>query len=54
MQQEKVTPLGRGFIEFKFSMLEDMCRVWSIGVYNLDSGLLRLSKSSSDFSPYNK
>jgi len=47
-------PLGRGFFEFLFSCADDLRSVWSSGVWNLNPGLLCLSRWSSDFNPFNQ
>ena len=46
-----ITPLGKGFFEFHFNTVEDMCRVWALGVANLNPGLMRFFCWSSDFTP---
>jgi len=49
IDQWKMIPIGRGFLEFPFSCVEDLRCVWSNGTWNLKPGLLRLSRRSSDF-----
>lgn len=44
-----VIPLGKGFFEFKFSSIEDMKKVWALGVVNLKPGSLRFYCWSRDF-----
>lgn len=44
-------PLGKGFYEFSFSSIEDLRKVWSVGSWNLEPGILRLSSWSPDFNP---
>lgn len=48
-----VTPLGKGYFEFKFNSEEDMKRVWALGVVNLKPGILRFSGWTKDFTPQN-
>jgi hypothetical protein len=50
----KMIPLGRGFFEFRFSCAEDLRTVWSSGAWNLNPGLLRLSRWTPDFNPFNQ
>jgi len=45
-----ITLLGKGFLEFHFNTVEDMRRIWAIGVANLNLGLMRFFCWSSDFS----
>lgn len=45
-----ITPLGKGFFECHFNTVEDMRRVWAMGVVNLNPGLMRFYCWSSDFS----
>jgi hypothetical protein len=52
--QWKMVPMGRGFYEFRFSCAEDLRTVWSSGAWNLNPGLLRLSRWSPDFHPSNQ
>jgi hypothetical protein len=47
-------PLGRGFFEFRFSCIDDLRSIWSNGAWNLNSGLFRLSRWSSDFKSFNQ
>jgi hypothetical protein len=44
--------LGRGFYEFQFEPFENMHIVWSMGTMNLKSGVLRLSKWTTDFNSF--
>lgn len=44
-------PLGKGYFEFSFSSAEDLHSVWTIGTWNLNPGLLRLSQWVADFNP---
>jgi hypothetical protein len=46
-----LTPLGRGFFEFHFNSVEDMRRVWAMGVMNLKPGLMRFYCWTCDFTP---
>lgn len=46
-----VTPLGRGFFEFKFQSMEDMKKVWAMNSVNLKSGILKNFYWSKDFDP---
>ncbi|WJX52654.1 hypothetical protein P8452_38744 [Trifolium repens] len=50
----KMIPLGRGFFEFRFSCAEDLRTVWSSGAWNLNPGLLCLSRWTPDFNPFNQ
>jgi hypothetical protein len=50
----KMIPLGRGFFEFRFSCEADLRSVWSSGAWNLNPGLLRLSRWTPDFNPFNQ
>jgi hypothetical protein len=54
IDQWKMIPLGRGFFEFRFSCAEDLRTVWSSGAWNLNPGLLRLSRWTPDFNPFNQ
>lgn len=47
-------PLGKSFYEFHFGSANDKRKVWYVGSYNLQSGLLRLSKWEPNFNPYTK
>jgi len=44
-------PLGKGFFEFNFSSVEDMKKIWALGVLNLKPGLLRFYCWTQDFIP---
>jgi hypothetical protein len=44
--------LGREFYEFQFESFENMHIVWSMGTMNLKSGVLRLSKWTTDFNSF--
>jgi hypothetical protein len=46
-----VISLGKGFFEFTFSTLEDVRRVRSIPLWNLNPGVLKLFAWSKDFNP---
>jgi len=46
-----ITPLGKGFFEFHFSSIKDMCRVWAMGVVNLKPGLMRFYCWTREFTP---
>jgi len=46
-----VTPLGKGFFEFKFNTIEDMRKVWAMRLVNLMPGLLHFYCWSKDFTP---
>jgi hypothetical protein len=54
INQWKMIPLGRGFFEFRFSCDADLRSVWSSGAWNLNPGLLRLSRWSPDFNPFHQ
>lgn len=47
-------PLGKGFFEFKFNYVEDMRRIWALGVMNLKPGILRFFCWIKDFTPQNQ
>jgi len=49
IQNWELTPLGRGFFEFHFNTVEDMRRVWAIGVVNLKPGLMRFYCWTNEF-----
>jgi len=49
-----VIPLGKGFFEFKFGSIEDMRKIWALGVVNLKPGILRFYCWSRDFKPHNQ
>ena len=51
IQNWDVTPLGKGFFEFHFNTVDDMIRVWAMGVVHLNPDLLRFFCWSSDFTP---
>ena len=40
IDQRKMIPLGRGFIELCFSYADDLISIWSNGAWNLKPGLL--------------
>ncbi|KAF9606879.1 hypothetical protein IFM89_029478 [Coptis chinensis] len=44
-----VTPLGKGFLMFKFDKEEDYTKVWEQGSWMFDSQVLRLSKWTPNF-----
>lgn len=48
----RVVPLGKGFFEFCFAAPEDLRSVWTVGAWNLQPGILRLSRWTPDFNPY--
>ncbi|KAK2362745.1 hypothetical protein QL285_087780 [Trifolium repens] len=54
IDQWKMIPLGQGFFEFRFSCAADLRSVWSSGAWRLNPGLLRLSRWSPDFNPFNQ
>ena len=41
LQNWNLIPLGKGFFEFNFNSLEDMRKIWAIGVVNLKPGFMR-------------
>ncbi|KAF9625925.1 hypothetical protein IFM89_027793 [Coptis chinensis] len=45
-----VTPLGKGYLMFKFDKEEDFTKVWEQGSWLFDSQVLRLSKWTPNFS----
>lgn len=47
----RLTPLGKGYFEFCFSIMEDLRRIWSAGSWSLNPGTLILSRWSPDFNP---
>jgi len=47
-------PLGRGYYEFSFSLLEDMRRIWALGVVHIKPGLLRFFHWTKCFSTENQ
>jgi len=49
IQNWELTPLGRGFFEFHFNTVEDMRRVWAMGVVNLKPGLMRFYCWTNEF-----
>lgn len=46
-----VTPLGKGFFEFKFQSMEDMKKVSAMNSVNLKPGILKIFCWSKDFDP---
>lgn len=46
-----VLPLGKGYFEFNFNSVEDMRKVWAMGVLNLNPGILRFYCWTRDFTP---
>lgn len=49
-----ITPLGRGYFKFNFHSIEEMKRVWALGVVQLKPGMLRFFCWSKDFDPQNQ
>jgi len=49
-----VTPLGKGYFEFKFQSAEEMKKVWALGVINLKPGIMKFFCWSKDFDPLNQ
>ncbi|KAF9611587.1 hypothetical protein IFM89_033591 [Coptis chinensis] len=45
-----MTPLGKGYIMFRFECLEDYQKVWDQGAWKVENQILRLSKWSPNFS----
>jgi len=43
---------GKGFYEFAFSSLEDMCMVLAVGTWNLSLGIIRVFAWTRDFVPF--
>jgi len=50
----RVIPLGKGYFEFNFNSIEDMHKIWSIGIVNLKPSLLRFYRWTKDFNPQNQ
>lgn len=50
----KIILIGKGFYEFQFNSIEDMRKIWALGVVNLNPGLLRFMKWTNDFNPMNQ
>jgi len=46
-----LTPLGKGFFELNFNYVDDMQRIWALGVVNLKPGFLCFYRWSRDFTP---
>lgn len=46
-----LTSLGKGYFEFSYSSLEDVCRLRFISPWNLNPGILKLFTWSKDFNP---
>jgi hypothetical protein len=40
LKEWSVTPLGKGFFEFKFGSIEDMRKIWALVVVDLKPGIL--------------
>ncbi|GAU37091.1 hypothetical protein TSUD_395130, partial [Trifolium subterraneum] len=51
-EEWSMVSLGKGYIEFIFSSLDDLSAVRSIGFWNLSPGLLRTFAWSADFNPF--
>lgn len=49
-----VLPLGRGFFEFKFGSVEDIRKVWALGVVNMKPGILRFFSWMRAFKLHNQ
>lgn len=49
----KIILIGKGFNDFPFNSIEDMRKIWALGVVNLNPGLLRFMKWTNDFNPMN-
>jgi len=47
----ELTPLGKGFFELRFGSIDEMRKVWALGVVNLKPGLLRFYCWSRAFTP---
>jgi len=54
LKEWNVLPLGRGFFEFHFGSVEDMRKIWALGVVNLKPGILRFSCWTKAFKPHNQ
>ena len=46
-----ITLLGKGFFEFHFSTIEDLRKIWALGVVNPKPGFLRFSCWTRGFKP---
>ncbi|PNX79890.1 putative NBS resistance protein [Trifolium pratense] len=46
-----LTPLGRGYFNLSFASQDDLRSVWTVGTWNLNPGVFRLSKWVKDFNP---
>jgi hypothetical protein len=44
---------GNGFFEFKFGSIEDMRKIWALGVVDLRPGILRFFSWTKSFKPNN-
>jgi len=51
LQNWNLIPLGKGFFEFNFNSLDDMRKIWAIGVVNLKPGFIRFYCWTKDFTP---
>jgi len=49
-----VTPLGKGYFEFNFQSMEEMKKVWALGVINLKLEMLKFFCWSTYFDPWNQ
>jgi len=45
----KMVPLGKGYYDFHFELVEDLKKIWAAGTVNLKPGLLRFSQWTKDF-----
>ena len=48
----KLISLGRGVFQIQFPTLDEKNRVWALGSFSLNLGILRLQQWSPDFNPY--
>ena len=52
LKEWSVLPLGRRFFEFQFGSVEDMRKIWALGVVNLKPGILCFYFWSRAFKPH--
>jgi len=46
-----LVPLGKGFLEFHFNLIEDLSQIWALVVVNLKPRFLRFYSRTKDFVP---
>jgi len=50
----KMVPLGKGYYDFHFELVDDLRKIWATGTINLKPGLLHFSKLTKDFNYYSQ